>query len=47
MPDFRFVPPSSATLATAALPGLAIIAGWLAAALVLLAFATRGLGARR
>ena len=47
MPDFRFVPPSSATLATAALPGLAIVAGWLAAALVLLAFATRGLGARR
>jgi ABC-2 type transport system permease protein len=39
--------PSGATLALAALPGLAILGGWLVSALVLLGFATRRLGARR
>jgi ABC-2 type transport system permease protein len=47
MPDFRFAAPSGATLALAALPGLAILGGWLVSALVLLGFATRRLGARR
>ena len=46
MPDFRFVPPDGRTLATAALPGLAIVIGWLALALTLLTLATRRLGAR-
>ena len=47
MPDFHFAPPGGATLAARALPGLAILVGWLALALVLLAGATRRLGTRR
>jgi hypothetical protein len=46
MPDFHFVPPDGMTLATAALPSLAIVIGWLALALTLLTLATRRLGAR-
>jgi ABC-2 type transport system permease protein len=47
MPDFRFAAPSGATLAAAALPGLAVVFGWLAIASALLARATRRLGAIR
>jgi len=46
MPDFVFRPPSGAALATAALPGLAILGLWLALAALLLARVTRRLGAR-
>ena len=44
MPDFRFRQPDGATLAAAALPGLAVVLGWLAVAGVLLASVTRRLG---
>ena len=47
MPDLRFDAPDGSTLARAALPGLLIVAGWLGAAALLLAFATRRLGDRR
>lgn len=47
MPDFTFVAPTGAVLARAALPGLAALFGWLAAAMLLLALATRRLGAFR
>ncbi|HEX7877626.1 MAG TPA: DUF3526 domain-containing protein [Sphingobium sp.] len=47
MPDFTFRPPDGATLAGAALPGLAILLGWLGLALLLLAGAARRLGAGR
>lgn len=47
MPDFRFNAPDGATLATAALPGLAVVTGWLVLAVALLGLATRRLGARR
>ncbi|USU11532.1 DUF3526 domain-containing protein [Sphingomonadaceae bacterium OTU29THOMA1] len=47
MPDFRFVAPTGTALATAALPGLAIVIGWLVIALALLAIVTRRLGERR
>jgi ABC-2 type transport system permease protein len=47
MPDFRFAPPSGSALAGKALPGLMILFGWMAGALVLLAFASRRLGAGR
>lgn len=46
MPDFSFTRASGADLARGALPGLAIVVGWLGAALVLLALATRRLGER-
>lgn len=46
MPDFAYRAPSARTLATAALPGLAILIAWLAVALALLALATRRLGTR-
>lgn len=46
MPDFRFAAPDAATLAGSALPGLAVLLGWLALAAALLAAATRRLGAR-
>jgi len=47
MPDFSFIASDGATLAVAALPGLAVIAAWLVGAALLLALATRRLGARR
>ncbi|WP_315761672.1 ABC transporter permease [Sphingomonas sp. Y38-1Y] len=47
MPDFAFEAPAPATLARAALPGLATILLWLGAAAALLVLATRRLGARR
>jgi ABC-2 type transport system permease protein len=47
MPEFRFVLPTASILASAALPGLAIVLGWLLVALAMLAHATRRLGARR
>lgn len=47
MPDFRFVAPTGASLAAGALPGLAIVLGWLALALVLLAVAARRVGTSR
>jgi ABC-2 type transport system permease protein len=47
MPDFAFRAPSGTDLARGALPGLAIILAWLAAAALLLMMATRRLGARR
>lgn len=47
MPDFAFAAPSGAVLARGALPGLAVILGWLAVAGLLLAFATRRLGDAR
>ena len=47
MPDFTYTAPSGATLAAGAVPGLAIVIGWLVLAAVLLALATRRLGARR
>ncbi|PZO75939.1 MAG: ABC transporter permease [Sphingomonas taxi] len=46
MPDFRFIAPDGRTLATAALPGLAMVFAWLAGALILLMVASRRLGAR-
>lgn len=47
MPDFSFVRPDPATLAGAALPGLAVLFAWLAAAATVLAIAARRLGAGR
>lgn len=47
MPDFSFSSPSGRELAANALPGLAILFGWLAGALILLALAARRLGERR
>jgi ABC-2 type transport system permease protein len=47
MPDFSFIAPRGADLARGALPGLAVILVWLAAAALLLVVATRRLGARR
>lgn len=47
MPDFAFRPPDGATLAKAALPGLAILLGWLMLAALLLAAAATRLGAHR
>ena len=47
MPDFSFARASGSDLARGALPGLAIVLGWLTAATLLLALATRRLGARR
>lgn len=47
MPDFAFRAPGGTDLARAALPGLAIILVWLAAASALLIVSTRRLGARR
>lgn len=47
MPDFAFVPASGADLARGALPGLAIMLGWLGVAALLLALATRRLGEGR
>lgn len=46
IPDFRFIAPTGATLARAALLGLAILSLWLVAAFALLTLATRRLGAR-
>lgn len=46
MPDFRFRQPESSALAAAALPGLAVVLGWLAIASLLLVVATRRLGGR-
>lgn len=46
MPDFAFRQPDGSALAAAALPGLAVVLGWLALALALLGLATRRLGAR-
>ncbi|WP_076073147.1 ABC transporter permease [Sphingomonas montana] len=46
VPDFRFVGPDGHALAGDALPGLAVVLGWLAGASGLLALATRRLGAR-
>lgn len=47
MPEFAFAAPDGATLARAALPGLAVVLGWLGVGAALLALATRRLGARR
>ena len=47
VPDFRFVAPTGATLARAALPGLALLSLWIVVAIALLGLATRRLGARR
>ena len=47
VPDFHFKAPSGATLAAHALPGLAVVLGWLIFASALLGVATRRLGARR
>ncbi len=47
MPDFAFVAPSAAALATAALPGIIILGLWLAVATMLLTRVTRRLGARQ
>lgn len=46
IPPFTFEAPTGATLAAAALPGLAMVAAWLMAALGGLALVTRRLGAR-
>jgi ABC-2 type transport system permease protein len=46
MPQFTYHPPGGAVLARAAIPTFAILVGWLCAAAVLLALATRRLGAR-
>lgn len=46
MPDFTYRAPDGTTLATAALPSLAIVLGWLLLALAALAVATRRIGAR-
>jgi len=47
MPDFRFEAPSSAVLAGSALPGMAVVLGWLLVVLILLALAGRRLGVSR
>ena len=47
IPDFRFSSASGRALAGNAFPGLVILFGWVTGALVLLAFATRRLGARQ
>lgn len=47
IPDFRFEGPSGLALAVGALPGLAMVIGWLMATLALLGVAIRRLGARR
>lgn len=47
IPEFRFAAPSGETLARAALPGLTLLGLWLVAAALLLARATRRLGAQR
>jgi ABC-2 type transport system permease protein len=47
MPAFTFAAPTGAALARAALPGLGVLFGWLVAAGLLLALATRRLGAFR
>jgi ABC-2 type transport system permease protein len=47
MPDFLYRAPDGAMLAARAVPGLLVVAGWLALAGVLLAFATCRLGERR
>jgi ABC-2 type transport system permease protein len=47
MPDFSFARASGSDLTSGALSGLAIVLGWLAAAAMMLALATRRLGARR
>lgn len=46
MPDFAFAPPTGSALAAAALPGLAVVLLWLAAAAAALVLATRRLGVR-
>jgi len=46
IPRFAFQAPSGSDLAKGALPGLAILAGWLVAAMAALGWATRRLGAR-
>ncbi len=46
MPEFKFRQPDSATLAGAALPGLAVVLMWLGALSILLFLATRRLGVR-
>jgi len=46
MPQFTFAPPAPATLVRASLPGLGILLGWLALALVALTVATRRLGVK-
>jgi ABC-2 type transport system permease protein len=46
MPDFRFRQPDGASLAAAAVPGLIVLAGWLAVATAALILITRRLGAR-
>jgi ABC-2 type transport system permease protein len=47
MPDFTFIAPSGAALARGALPGLVVLLAWLGVAGLLLALATRRLGAFR
>jgi ABC-2 type transport system permease protein len=47
MPDFAFTRASGVDLARGALPGLAVVVGWLGVAALLLAWATRRLGERR
>lgn len=47
IPNFRYEAPRSGEMALGALPGLAIVLIWLAAAAALLRFATRRLGAYR
>ncbi len=47
IPDFSFARASGSDLTRGALPGLAIVLGWLAAAAMMLALATRRLGVRR
>jgi ABC-2 type transport system permease protein len=46
MPEFKFRQPDGATLAGAALPGLAVVLMWLGALSILLFLATRRLGVR-
>ena len=46
MPEFAFEQPGPATLVRASLPGVLIILGWLAVAVVALGLATRRLGAK-
>lgn len=46
MPEFEFRQPDGATLASAALPGLAVVLMWLGAVSILLFLATRRLGVR-
>ena len=47
MPDFAFAPAKAAELTRGALPGLAIVLGWLASLSLLMVFATRRLGVRQ